>query len=79
MATATAKKTGFKESVKNTGTKVKNYANQKYQSAKAYGNKYKTDIRKNFSIFGTTWVGKTTLLTVNFRLSKQIRYVLMKI
>lgn len=49
-ATATAKKTGFKESVKNTGTKVKNYANKKYQDAKAYGSKYKTDIRTAYDI-----------------------------
>lgn len=50
MATATAKKMGFKESVKNTGTKVKNYANQKYQSAKNSVNRYKTDIRSAYDI-----------------------------
>ena len=50
MATATAKKTGFKESVKNTGTKVKNYANNKYQSAKNSVNRYKTDIRTAYDI-----------------------------
>ena len=50
MSTTATKKTGFKESVKNTGTKVKNYANQKYQDAKAYGNKYKTDIRTAYDI-----------------------------
>lgn len=50
MSTTTTKKTGFKESVKNTGTKVKNYANQKYQSAKAYGKRYKDDIRTAYDI-----------------------------
>lgn len=37
--TATMKKTGFKESVKNTGTKVKSYAK-----------KYKDDIREAYDI-----------------------------
>jgi hypothetical protein len=50
MATTTAKKTGFKESVKNTGTKVKNYASKKYQSAKEYGRKYKDDIRTAYDV-----------------------------
>lgn len=50
MATETMKKTGFKDSVKNTGQKVKNYANQKYQEAKTYGNKYKSDIRCAYDI-----------------------------
>ena len=50
MATTTAKKSGFKESVKNTGTKVKNYANEKYQSAKKSVNRYKSDIRTAYDI-----------------------------
>ena len=47
---ANTKKTGFKDSVKNTGTKVKNYANNKYQSAKNSVNRYKTDIRTAYDI-----------------------------
>lgn len=50
MSNTTTKKTGFKDSVKNAGTKVKNYANQKYQSAKAYGKRYKDDIRTAYDI-----------------------------
>lgn len=50
MATTTAKKSGFKESVKNTGIKVKNYANEKYQSAKKSVNRYKSDIRTAYDI-----------------------------
>ena len=50
MATTTAKKSGLKESVKNTGTKVKNYANEKYQSAKKSVNRYKSDIRTAYDI-----------------------------
>ena len=43
-------KLGFKQKMKNAGTKVKNYSNQKHQDAKAYGNKYKTDIRTAYNI-----------------------------
>jgi hypothetical protein len=50
MSTTATKKTGFKESVKNTGTKVKNYASKKYQSAKEYGRKYKDDIRTAYDV-----------------------------
>ena len=50
------KNSGFKESVKNTGAKVKNYANEKYQSAKTYGNKYKGDIRTAYDVgFSKGW------------------------
>ncbi len=45
-----AKKTGFKESIKNTGNKVKNFVSNKYQSAKRKVNSYKTDIRTAYDI-----------------------------
>ena len=51
MATATTvKKSGFRESVQNTGNKVKTYANKKYEAAKSSVKRYKTDIRTAYDI-----------------------------
>ena len=38
-----AKKGGFKNSVKNAGSRAKNYAAKKVKAAKEYGRKYKAD------------------------------------
>ena len=48
MATKT-KKT-FKQSMQETGQKVKSYAGKKYNQAKAYGRKYGSDIRTAYDI-----------------------------
>jgi len=44
------KKTGFKESAKNAGNKVKTYVSKKYQSAKKKVSNYKSDIRTAYDI-----------------------------
>ena len=47
---ATAKKSGFKESVKQTGQKAKAYAGKKVDQVKTYGKNYKSDIVKAYDI-----------------------------
>ena len=44
------KKSGFKESAKNAGNKVKSFVSKKYQSAKKKVSNYKSDIRTAYDI-----------------------------
>ena len=50
MATAVKQKKTFKESMKETGGKVKAYGQKKYEQAKTYGKKYGSDIRNAYDI-----------------------------
>ena len=50
MATAVKQKKTFKESIQETGGKVKAYGQKKYEQAKTYGKKYGLDIRTAYDI-----------------------------
>ena len=50
MATATKQKKTFKESMQETGGKVKAYGQKKFEQVKTYGKKYGSDIRTAYDI-----------------------------
>lgn len=50
MATATKQKKTFKESMQETGSKVKAYGQKKYEQAKTSAKKYGSDIRTAYDI-----------------------------
>ena len=50
MATAVKQKKTFKESMKETGGKVKAYGQKKYEQAKTSANKYGSDIRTAYDV-----------------------------
>ena len=50
MATATKQKKTFKESMQETGGKVKAYGQKKVEQVKNYGKKYGSDIRTAYDI-----------------------------
>lgn len=50
MATATKQKKTFKESMQETGDKVKAYGQKKVEQVKNYGKKYGSDIRTAYDI-----------------------------
>ena len=53
--TTKTKKT-FKQSMQETGQKVKSYAGKKYNQAKTYGKKYGSDIRTAYDVgFAQGW------------------------
>ena len=47
---ATKQRRTFKETMKDTGGKVKAYGQKKYEQAKTYGKKYGSDIRTAYDI-----------------------------
>ena len=50
MATAVKQKKTFKESMQETGTKVKDFGKKKYEQAKTSAKKYGSDIRTAYDI-----------------------------
>lgn len=50
MATATKQRKTFKESIQETGSKVKAYGQKKYEQAKTSAKKYGSDIRTAYDI-----------------------------
>ncbi|MBQ3220588.1 MAG: hypothetical protein IJB34_01350 [Clostridia bacterium] len=50
MATAVKQKKTFKESMKETGTKVKDYGKKKYEQAKTSAKKYGSDVRSAYDV-----------------------------